>query len=420
MYRLDRLAKGLTVASAAMPHMASVSLGFWVGTGGRYESAPMTGAAHFIEHLLFKGTRRRTARQISQDVEGLGGYLNAFTSEENTCFFAKASQGHLADLFDVLSDMFLHSRFDPDEINKERDVIKEEIAQYRDQPAHYVQELLNATQWPRQPLGRSITGTERSLDRLDRAQLVAHFKSHYLASNTLIVMAGGADHSRLMRLARRIAPHVPAGPRPTFAPAFNRQVKPALRLATRDTEQTQLALSVRTCSRHDDRRYALRLLNTLLGENMSSRLFQVLREERGLAYSVNSSLSFFDDVGDLVVSAGLDVDHLARALRLILDEWRRLAQTPPPLAELHRARDYVIGQSDLSLEGTENHMMWLGEHLLAYGTITPPDVIKDRIRRVTPAQITAVARDFFQPDRLTLALVSPLESARHLERHLRC
>ena len=163
MYQLTRLDNGLRIATAAMPHMASVSLGFWVGVGGRFESADLSGASHFIEHLLFKGTRKRSARQISQDVEGLGGYLNAFTSEENTCFFAKAGHDRLPDLLDVLFDMFLHSRFDPAEIRKEREVIKEEVAMYRDQPQHYVHELLNAAQWPDQPLGRSITGTIKNL-----------------------------------------------------------------------------------------------------------------------------------------------------------------------------------------------------------------------------------------------------------------
>jgi predicted Zn-dependent peptidase len=419
MYQLTRLDNGLTIATASMPHMASVSLGLWVGVGGRFETLELNGASHFIEHLLFKGTRKRNAQRISQDVEGLGGYLNAFTSEDNTCFFAKARQDRLPDLLDVLIDMFLHSRFDPTEIKKEREVIKEEVAMYRDQPQHYVHELLNATQWPNQPLGRSITGTLENLDRLDRSALVAHQRSHYGAANTWVVAAGRLSHHRLVAEVVRHARSFPRGPRLPFLPAFNHSQQPLLALDSREIEQTQLALSVRTCSRHDPRRYALRLLNTILGENMSSRLFQILREDTGLAYSISSSLSFFEDVGDLVISAGLDTSNLPRALTLLGKELRRLREKPPGTAELNRARDYVIGQNDLSLEGTEQHMMWLGEQLLGYGKIMLPSTLKRSLHQVTPAHVQAAAHDFFHPGLLTLALVSPLNSARHLQRLLR-
>ena len=172
MYKVTRLENGLTVATAEMPHMASVSVGVWVGVGGRHEPAPLNGVSHFIEHLLFKGTKKRSAQEISQAVEGIGGYLNAFTSEEQTCFYARARQADFTLLLEVLVDMFLSSKFDPVEIDKEREVIKEELAMYIDQPQQYVQELLNATLWPGQPLGRSITGTEKTLDVICRPQLV--------------------------------------------------------------------------------------------------------------------------------------------------------------------------------------------------------------------------------------------------------
>src|SRR3954469_3382308 len=170
-YEVHRFANGLTVATAPMPHMASVSVGLWVGVGGRYEPGELNGASHFIEHMLFKGTARRNAHQISQAVEGIGGYLNAFTGEENTCFYAKARAEHFEELIDVLGDMFLHSRFDPREVDKEREVIKEESAMYLDQPQHLVQDVLNETMWPNHPLGRSLTGSDRSLNRLNRSSL---------------------------------------------------------------------------------------------------------------------------------------------------------------------------------------------------------------------------------------------------------
>ena len=200
MYQVTRLPNGLTVATAEMPHMTSVSLGLWVGVGGRYEPAEVNGVCHFIEHLLFKGTRRRSARQISQDVEGIGGYLNAFTSEETTCYHSRARHDRFEELLDVLADMFLNSKFDPVEIDKERGVIKEELAMYLDQPQHRVQELLNETLWPDQPLGRPLTGTEKTLDGLNRARLVNYQRENYVAGphghrrrRAVATSAGGAD-----------------------------------------------------------------------------------------------------------------------------------------------------------------------------------------------------------------------------------
>jgi predicted Zn-dependent peptidase len=418
MYKVTRLENGLTVATAEMPHMASVSVGIWVGVGGRHEPAALNGVSHFIEHLLFKGTRRRNAREISQAVEGIGGYLNAFTSEEHTCFYAKAAREHFPQLWDVLADMFLHSSFDPVEIAKERDVIKEELAMYIDQPAQHVQELLNALMWPDQPLGRSITGTEKTLDAIGREQLIGYQKTNYVAPATLVAAGGRITHAEVLKAVKKFAKRFASGDRPRYAPAASGQTRPAVHLHTRKTEQTQVALGIRTCSRHDESRFALRLLNTVLGENMSSRLFQTVREEHGLAYSIYSANSFFDDAGDIVISAGLDVDNVKKTLKIIARELRRLASELVPASELRRARDYLIGQMDLSLENSENQMMWAGEQWLGYGKILKPDEVKKRLAEVNAAKVRAAARQFFRPDRFNLALISPLKSAAGLERIL--
>ncbi len=416
VYQVTHLPRGLTVATAEMPHMASVSLGLWVGVGSRYEPPELNGVCHFIEHLLFKGTKKRSAKEISQAVEGIGGYLNAFTSEETTCFHARACHDRLDDLLDVLMDMLLDSKFSPHDIRKEREVIKEEIAMYLDEPAHHVQELLNATLWPDQSLGRSIAGTDKTLDGMARPHLLGYLRRNYVSGSALIVAAGKLTHRQVIRATGRYARRLPAGARPQFAAARNDQQGPRIRLFTKKTEQTQIALGIRTCSRHDRRRYALRLLNTILGENMSSRLFQVVREDRGLAYSIYSTPSFFADTGDLVISAGLDTDKLPETLRLIMREVRRLIQAPPNADELCRARDYVIGQIDLGSESAETQMNWVGEQLLGYGRIFSLREIKRRLREVTAGEIRAVARDFFRPDRLNLALVSPLKRERGLAR----
>jgi predicted Zn-dependent peptidase len=418
VYRVTQLKNGLTLATAEMPRMQSVSVGLWVGVGSRHEPAALNGVCHFIEHLLFKGTEKRTAKEISQAVEGVGGYLNAFTSEEATCFHARAGHERFELILDVLMDMLLNSRFASPDIAKEREVIKEETAMYLDEPQHLVQELLNATLWPGQPLGRPITGTDETLDAMGRTHLLDYLRGNYVARNAVIVAAGRVTHRRALRAVARYAARLKSGHRPQFIPARGEQGGPRVRLCTKPTEQTQIALGIRTCSRHDERRYALRLLNTVLGENMSSRLFQVVREDRGLAYNIYSTPSFFADTGDLVVSAGLDADNLPKTLRLVLRELRRLTESLPSSAEVRRARDYVIGQIELSEESTESQMNWIGEQLLGYGRLSQPAVIKRRIAEVTPSDIRAAARDFFRPERLNLAIVSRLRNRERVSRVL--
>ena len=417
-YTLSKLANGLTIATVSLPHMSSVSVGLWVGVGGRYEPAPLSGVSHFIEHMLFKGTRNRTAAQISQSVEGLGGYLNAFTSEEMTCFYSKARHDKFDELLEVLVDMFVNSKFDRGELDKERNVIKEELAMYLDQPQQHVHELLNETMWPGQPLGRSLTGTPETLDAMRRDDLISYKNKNYVTGSTLLAVAGNIDHATVIKAFGRYAKHFPRDTRPDFTPAMVAQSAPRVRLHTKQTEQTQIALGIRTCSRHDDRRFALRILNTILGENMSSRLFQIIREDHGLAYNICSHASCFDDVGSITISAGMETDRLEKTLKLTTRELIKLADKSVPAPELRRARDYVIGTLDLSMENTENQMMWLGEQYLGYGKIEPTRELKSKLAKVTAAEVRSAARDFFQPDRINLALVSPLKRADRLSRLL--
>lgn len=416
MYQQTRLDNGLTVATALLPHMTSVAVGVWVGVGGRHEPAALNGISHFIEHLLFKGTARRTAAQVSQAVEGIGGYLNAFTDEEHTCLYARAQATRLPDLLDVLLDMFLDSRFAPREIGRERTVIQEEIAMYLDQPAERVQDVLNSLQFPGHPLGRPVIGTPETLNRMRRPDFLRYLESHYVTGATVITAAGPIAHEALVRRIRSALRRFRPGPRPRFEPVHPAAPSPRVAAVFMPTEQANICLGIRTCSRHDDRRFALRLLNVVLGENMSSRLFQVVREEHGLTYNIHSSVSFWEDCGDLVISAGLDPADLEKTLRLVRSELERLAAKAPGLGEFRRARDYVIGQHELQQEGTEHHMMALGEQWLGYGRIAPPEELPARLAALTPSDLHRVARDFFKPENLSLALVSPRKSSRGLVR----
>jgi predicted Zn-dependent peptidase len=312
----------------------------------------------------------------------------------------------------------LHSTFDPVEMGKEREVIKEELAMCLDEPHQHVQELLNEAMWPGQALGRSITGTVKTLDALSREALVDYQRENYVTGATVIAAAGRLHHSQLVSAVKPYARYFSPGDRREYIPATSVQTKPAIRLHTKKTEQTQIALGIRACSRHDPRRFALRVLNAMLGENMSSRLFQTVREDHGLAYSIYSANTFFDDTGDLVISAGLDLDNLEKTLRIILREVRRFAEKTVSASELRRASDYLAGQIDLSLENSENQMMWVGEQWLGYGKIIPPTQVKKRLSEVTAVEVRAAARDIFRPDRFTLALVSPLKSAAGLDKLL--
>jgi predicted Zn-dependent peptidase len=407
MFTITELPNGVRVATAKMAHMESVSVGVWIGVGGRYEPARLSGASHFIEHLLFKGTPRRSAKQISQTVEGIGGYLNAFTSEETTCYYAKASHKHLDTLLDVLTDMYLHPRFAAADIDKERGVIKEELLMYRDQPDHYVHELLTETLWPEHPLGRALTGTAKTLDTMDRRALLDFKHRKYVAANTVVAVAGHCRHEDIVRRVGKMLPMAHNGRSPSFTPVHEAQRAAKLRFFTKNCEQSHLAIGIRGYSRHDARRYALKALSVILGENMSSRLFQVIRERHGLAYSIQSSTTYFADTGALLVSVGLDTKRLHRALALILAEMRKIARQPPSAVELQRAKDYAIGQMRLGLESTANRMMWLGEHLLAYGEIPSPAEVERRITDVTAADVQKAAADIFRDNRLNVAVITP-------------
>jgi predicted Zn-dependent peptidase len=411
MYQVTKLKNGMQVATAELPHMASVCVGLWVDVGGRHETREQNGAAHFIEHMLFKGTKNRNAREISEEIEGLGGYLNAFTSEENTCYYAKASSEHWAHLLDVLFDMFLNAEFQPQDMKKERDVILEENAMYLDQPHQLVLEKINEILWPRHPLGRSITGTASSLKRLNRDRLQAFRRQHYTAPNVLLVASGKIEHRSFLKQARRFSRQLSQGTPASFDRIKDSVERFKYKFIPRKVEQAQLAICFKTCSRHDPRQDALQVLNTILGENMSSRLFQVLREEHGLAYSVYSNLGNYDDGGTLTIGVGLDPDKLNLSIQLIDRELVKLKAEVADEDEVKRAQQYLIGQLDLHLENTENHMIWVGEQLLGFGKIRSVEDIKEGILGVTADEVRNIAEDCFTRKKARMALVGPKKKA---------
>lgn len=404
---VSTLPNGLRVATCAMPSSQTVAVGIWAAVGGRHEKARTGGISHFLEHLLFKGTRKRSARRISEEVEGVGGDLNAYTAEERTCYYAAASMEHLTRVTDVLSDMYRNSLLDAAEIDRERNVIAEEIEMIRDEPAQHVHELLTAETWRGDSLGRPITGTKKSLFAITRRDLKEHLATHYHAGNTILTAAGAVDHREVVDLAGSFLGKLSSGPVPRRPVAPKRQSAPRIMTESRETQQTQLALSFRGVGARDPRRYALSLLHVMLGGNMSSRLFQELREKRGLCYSVSTSLSTHADCGAFEISLGLDGEKVEKALGLILKECDRIVEKGPSAAELRRACDYSIGTSHMALERASTQNYRLGTALLTYGQIVPPEQVYARLAKVTSEEIRKVASQVLDRRTLCLAMVGP-------------
>ena len=408
-YRLTRLANGTRIASVEMPYMRSVSIGMWAAIGGRHESAAQSGISHFLEHLLFKGTKRRSAKRITEAVEGLGGYLNAFTTEDHTCYYAKAAAAHLPDLCDVLCDMYLESVFAPNEIEREREVIREEIMMYRDHPAQHAQELLTETMWPKHPLGRALTGTVETISHFRRADLMDFRTRHYTGATTIVTVAGPVYHERVVELLSPMLSRLPRGRTPRFLRARRNEGPAQLSLYTQETEQTHLAMGFHAFGRADDRRFALKLLSVILGENMSSRLFQKLRERHGWCYNVQTSMVTLADTGAIHIYAGLDAGNVEKAIRLILRELESICAKAPSRTELKKAQDYTIGQTLMGLESTSNQIMWMGESLLGYSQILDPSEVERRVHSVTPEDVQHTACYCLNRVKLGLAVVGPLK-----------
>ena len=409
---------GIPLVVSEMEQVESVCVGLWFPAGSRYEPASASGALHFIEHLLFKGTKRRNARQISEAIEGVGGYLNAFTSEEMSCYHAAAPATQIGLLFDVLTDMVENSVFAPDEIERERGVILEEIKMYEDQPSQVVQDRLNELLWPRHGLGRPITGTLASVAKLTRNELLAARRKFYDPSRMTVTVAGRTTVAEVTKLMGRRRGS-PQSLRAVRAPVTDRKRYPAFSGVRKSIEQTHLAIGLLGLSRHDPRRYALKMLSVILGENMSSRLFQLIRERYGLAYSISTQVSFFHDTGSFNIVAGVENEKAAQALRMSLKTLAAIAQKAPSAGELRRARDYVIGQMYLGLEGTANQMMWAGEGMIGYSSVLCPREAAQRIAKVTAEEVRAVAASLMKNDRLAVAVVGPSVDAEEMKKAAR-
>lgn len=410
MYKKTVLKNGLQVVTHRMPEMKSAALGIWIKVGGRYETAANKGMSHYLEHLLFKGSRKYSCRQIKESIEGIGGSLNGFTSEELTCYLVKLPSRYLQMGLDILSDMVINPSLFSEDIAKERTVILEELKMYKDLPQSYVQELLDELLWPGQPLGMSIIGSVESLNKVDRKSL-SDFKNRYYTPSNIVVSAAGLLHNdRVVSGVRKAFSGAADAGKNIFVQARQAQDKPQLNIFGKDTEQTHLALGFHTFKRNHPLKHALSLLHIIMGANMSSRLFNEVREKRGLAYEIGTQIKRYHDTGAFIVHAGMDNNKVEDAIRVILDELHKVTVKLVKADEFKRAKEFYLGQLTLALEDTMDHMLWLGETTASLDkTYTLEDVIKE-VAKTKIEHLREVANMLFSEASLNLALIGPLEA----------
>ncbi|RDV82525.1 M16 family metallopeptidase [Ammonifex thiophilus] len=406
MVKITDLGNGVTILTEEIPHVRSVALGIWVAAGSRDEEANQSGISHFIEHALFKGTKNRSARQIAEELESVGGQINAFTAKEYTCYYARVLDEYFGLAADVLTDLIFHARFDPQDLEREKNVILEEIRMYEDTPDELVHDLFSATLWKDHPLGRPVIGTEETVKNLTPEEIFRYYERHYLRGRMVVAVAGNVVHERAVDLlAPRFAvvkeeKRSPGDqPRPWFGSNF----------FLRSTEQVHLCLGTPGLAVGDDDIYTFQVLNTLLGGGMSSRLFQKVREERGLVYSVYSYHSAYRDTGLFCIYAGLAAENVPRALQAIVEELKKVCRSDLSPEEVERAKNQLKGSFLLSLESVTTRMSRLGKSWLYLGRVLSPEEVAERITAVTLEQVQVLARRFFRPSGLVLTTLGNWE-----------
>lgn len=407
-YNKTTLDNGLRVLTCAMPHTYSVGVGFYMSIGSRYEQPATAGGAHFIEHMLFKGTERRPAPEaIALEIEGHGGLFNASTGQEMTVLWTKMQQAHLPLALDVLSDMLRHSLLAADEVEKERRVILEELSSSQDIPEELVNLALHELTWPGHPLGWDVAGTPESVRGLGRADLAQFLLSYYGPHNTVISVAGDVVHDQVVELAGALLGDWPRAAAPSFLAAPVDGAGPRTALINKKVEQTHLALHLPGLARDHADRFILGLLNVILGEGMSSRLFLEIRERLGLAYAVDSYVSHLADTGVTGVYAAVAPDRALEALSAILAQLQRLCAEPVDARTLHSAKEYVKGRLLLGLEDTMAVSGWFGRQEALGGERLTVEQIMERVAAIDAEELMRVAQQLFQAGQSRLAIVGP-------------
>ncbi|MBI4498188.1 MAG: insulinase family protein [Chloroflexi bacterium] len=410
-----RLPNSLRVITAELPGTQAASIAIYVGTGSRYEHRRLNGVSHYIEHMLFKGTRRRPdAMLISEAIEGAGGRMNAFTGKETTCYVAKVPFEKSALAMEVLADMLNESLFDPDEFERERKVIQEEIKRSQDSPAAWAGELLVQSVYGDQPMGWDIAGTVEIVGQVTREDLLDYMAAWYVPNNMVVAVAGNIRSDEVVALCEQYFGDRPAGELGTYTPVGPRVGADPVIVETRSITQANLGIAARSVSRQDPDRWGLSMLSSVLGRGMSSRLFKEVRERRGLAYSVGCGAARYYDTGLFSAHAGVAGEKVVETAQVIMDEFRKLLAEPVTEEELAKVREYSVGDFRLGLEDSMAVARWLGEHLMTLHEVPEVEEVVQRLRGVTPQEIQQVAQRIFVPGGFSVAVTGPHDHTEEL------
>lgn len=409
MYRKTTLPNGLRVLTETMPAVRSATVGVWADVGSSLELRSKRGMSHIVEHMLFKGTQGRTARQIAETMDGVGGNLNAFTDKECTCYYAKVIDRHLPLATNVLADMFLNSVFDPQELGKEQKVVLEEIKMYDDSPDELIHDLFLQTMWNGSNLGEPTIGFVDTIAAFTPDDLRAHMRSHYAPNSVVVAAAGNVEHDRFVELvAQEFAAFAGTCELPLpEAP----EATPDRLIRRKDSEQAYVIAGTRGLSVRDERRYVLSILDTILGGGMSSRLFQEIREKRGLVYTVYSFQAAYREAGLFGVYAGTSPENVSACLDLIVEQFAKARDERVGPDELQLAKEHIKGNLTLSLESTSSRMIRLGRNEFALGRHVTPEEIEERIDEVTAGDVQELARELLEPENLGLCIIGPVDES---------
>jgi len=418
MYKKVTLDNGVRLIYEKIPYVKSVSIGIWVGTGSRSENPKNNGVSHFIEHMLFKGTEKRTAKEIAESIDNIGGQLNAFTGKEYTCFYAKVLDSHVDIALDVLSDMFFNSKFSIKDIETERRVVLEEIGMYEDSPEELVHDIFSQTVWGSNPLGYPILGTQESLLNIDRSVIKDYMSLNYRTDNCVIAAAGNIDEAHLTKIVAKYfgswntsSKNVTEYPKPEFACD--------LKIKEKDTEQINLCMGYKGIEHGNDKLYTLLAINNILGGGMSSRLFQQVREEKGLVYSIYSYPSSYKDTGLFTIYAGMNPEHLTEVLELINQEVEYLVSKGISEDELEKSKEQLKGNYILGLESTSSRMNSIGKSELMLGHINTPEEILEKIDKIKMDSVHEVINEVFSDRKYSIAIVGNVKKDLDLEKFIK-
>jgi predicted Zn-dependent peptidase len=415
MYEKTTLSNGLRIVTSSMPHAQSASLGLYVATGARYEDESQSGASHFIEHMVFKGTEKRlTAQDIALAIEGVGGVLNASTDAELTVYYTRVPYQHSSLAMDVLADLVLNPLFPAEEMEKERQVILEEIKMSMDAPQDWVHHLFSRLMWPDNPLGRDVAGSMESVKTLSRDALMSRLRTHYKPGNTVVAVAGRIEHQTIVDEVQQQLGKWQSGSSFPYQPVGEMEEQPQIVVEVRPIEQANFCVGVPGLSRDDPDRFVLGLLNTVLGEGMSSRLFQELRERRGLAYLISSYNRFFHDTGVTAVYGCVAPSRMDETLRSVLEEWRRLREELISDDELSKAKEFTRGRLQLRADDTSSVGSWLGGQETLRGEILTIEQVMEVIDAITADDVRRVAERVLGSEQRNLSVVGPADDEEKL------